>query len=250
MVGITYVGGPTALLELNGVRLLTDPGFDPAGTEFRSGTYILTRTTGPAMASRQLLPIDAVLLSHDHHFDNLDESGRAFLSAADSVLTTKDGAKRLGGGAIGLSPGESTTVGGLTITATPARHGPANGDRGPVIGFILESPDEEGVTYVSGDTVLYEGLLDITARYDIRRALLFMGAARVAAVGPDHLTMTAQEAVELADHMPHAKIMPLHFEGWAHFSEGRDVIERAFAGAGLADRLIWGEPGKRVEFAG
>lgn len=247
MLGVTYVGGPTALLELDGVRLLTDPGFDPAGTEFRSATYVLTRTIGPALAGSDLLPVDAVLLSHDHHFDNLDDSGRAFLSSAGRVLTTEDGAHRLGGGAIGLKPGESSTVGSVTITATPARHGPAGGDRGPVIGFILQSPHEDGATYISGDTVLYDRLLEIAAQFDIRRALLFMGAAKVAAVGPQHLTMTAHEAAELATHMPRARIMPLHFEGWAHFSEGRDLIQSVFAAAGRSDRLIWGEPGKRVD---
>lgn len=212
MLGITYIGGPTALLEISGLRLLTDPGFDPAETEFRSGTYVLTRTMAPAVPSSELLPVDAVLLSHDHHFDNLDGSGRAFLSAASSVLTTKDGALRLGCRVIGLEPGESVIVGRSKITATPARHGPENGDRGPVIGFMLESADEEGATYVSGDTVLYDRLLDIAAQYDISRALLFMGAARGAAVGPQHLTMAARQAAELALLMPHARIMPLHFE--------------------------------------
>jgi L-ascorbate metabolism protein UlaG (beta-lactamase superfamily) len=247
MLGVTYIGGPTALLESSGVRLLIDPGFDPAGTEFRSGSYVLTRTMGPALPASALLPIDAVLLSHDHHFDNLDASGRAFLPSADRVLTTVDGAQRLGGHAVGLKPGESATVGALKITATPARHGPENGDRGPVIGFMVESPGEEGATYISGDTVLYDPLFSLAARFEIRRALLFMGAARVAAVGPHHLTMTAHEAVELAAHMPAARIMPLHFESWAHFSEGRDVIAKAFAGAGLTERLIWGVPGKRVD---
>ena len=77
---LTYIGGPTALLELAGLRLLTDPTFDPAGTEYRTPIYTLRKTTAPAVAADALGPIDAVLLSHDHHFDNLDHAGRALLT--------------------------------------------------------------------------------------------------------------------------------------------------------------------------
>lgn len=244
MLSLTYIGPPTALLELTGLRFLTDPGFDPAGTEYRAGSYVLTRTTGPALASDRLLPIDCVLLSHDHHFDNLDESGCKFLAQAGRTITTVEGAARLGRNAVGLKPWESIETGKVKVTATPARHGPAGGDRGPVIGFILEAQGVEGAVYVSGDTVLYEGVLEVAARFDIRYALLFMGAARVAAVGPQHLTFTADEAVILVRHMPHAWIVPLHVEGWAHFTEGRSVIEETFQRAGLSDRLIWLEPGE------
>jgi hypothetical protein len=76
-----------------------------------------------------------------------------------------------------------------------------------------------------------------------------MGAARVADVGPHHLTMTAQEAVEIAALIPHARIVPLHFESWTPFSEGRDVIEKVFADARMSDRLVWGKPGSRVNIA-
>lgn len=48
----------------------------------------------------------------------------------------------------------------------------------------------------------------------------------------------------LARAMPNAVLVPLHYEGWAHFSEGRPVIERVFVDAGLSDRLRWLEPGK------
>lgn len=238
MLSLTYIGGPTALLELAGLRFLTDPGFDPAGTEYRAGSYVLTRTAGPALASDRVLPIDCVLLSHDHHFDNLDESGRKFLAQAGRTITTVDGAARLGSNAEGLKPWESIKISNVKVTATPARHGPVGGDRGPVIGFILEAPDVEGAVYVSGDTVLYEGVLEVAARFDIGYALLFMGAARVAADGSQHLTFTTEEAAVLARHMPHAWIVPLHFEGWAHFTEGRSVIEETFGRAGLSDRLI------------
>lgn len=242
---ITYIGGPTALLEIGGFRLLTDPGFDAAGTRFESGAYVLTKTKGPALAPEALLPIDAVLLSHDHHFDNLDGSGRSFLPRAGRVITTRDGAARLPAGNVtGLLPWESTTLGNgdgaLKITATPARHGPEQGDRGPVVGFMIESSAEPGdATYISGDTVYYEGVEDVARRFHITRAALFMGAAKVEAVGPDHLTFTAKEAVEMARLMPDADIVPLHFEGWKHFTEGRDVITKAFASAGLEHRLHW-----------
>jgi L-ascorbate metabolism protein UlaG (beta-lactamase superfamily) len=100
---MTYIGGPTALLEWAGLRLLTDPTFDAAGTVYPAGAYSLRKTQEAALASDSLLPLDAVLLSHDHHVDNLDHSGRALLPRAGRILTTAAGAARLGGGATGLA---------------------------------------------------------------------------------------------------------------------------------------------------
>jgi L-ascorbate metabolism protein UlaG (beta-lactamase superfamily) len=117
-----------------------------------------------------------------------------------------------------------------------------------VIGFVLtDSTARENTTYVSGDTVWYDGIADVAARFQITYAVLFMGAARVEAVGPHHLTLTADEAVEVARALPGARIIPLHFEGWRHFSEGREDIERAFRSAGLVERLFWGEAGVRLD---
>jgi L-ascorbate metabolism protein UlaG (beta-lactamase superfamily) len=214
---------------------------------------VLERVSDPAGGPESVLPVDAVLLSHDHHFDNLDASGRAFLARADRVLTTQASAGHLGRNAIGLAPWESysiTAPGGamVTVTATPARHGPAGGDRGPVIGFVLTDPAaDENITWISGDTVLYEGVAEVAARYRIRYAVLFMGAARVEAVGPHHLTLTGAEGVEVARTLTGARIIPLHFEGWRHFSEGREAIDAAFRGAGLEQRLFWAEAGVRLD---
>jgi hypothetical protein len=97
--------------------------------------------------------------------------------------------------------------------------------------------------YVSGDTVWYEGVAEVARRFNPAVAVLFMGAARVREVGPAHVTFTADEGVEVARAMPGAVIVPVHFEGWAHFSEGRDVIAKAFADAGLEERLRWLTPG-------
>jgi L-ascorbate metabolism protein UlaG (beta-lactamase superfamily) len=65
------VGGPTAVLEYAGLRWLTDPSLSPPG-EYEGG---LVKTTPPAMDVQAIEPIDVVLLSHDHHSDNLDPGG-------------------------------------------------------------------------------------------------------------------------------------------------------------------------------
>ena len=246
---LTYIGGPTALLEVGGVRLLTDPTFDPPGSEYRAGSYVLRKTQGPALALASLHSIDAVLLSHDHHFDNLDGSGRALLTHVPRVLAPPAAADRLGGTAVGLEPWETSELRGsgrpLRVTATPARHGPAHLDRGPVIGFVLEAADVAPI-YVSGDTVWYEGIAEVARRFAVGTAILFMGAAKVAAVGPWPLTLTTADAVEAARAFGNATIVPLHFEGWEHFSETRADVEAAFTQAGLSSRLRWPEPGRPI----
>lgn len=241
---IAYIGGPTVLLDLNGIRFLTDPTFDPAGVEYKSGPVTLRKLSGPAMEPGDLGTVDCVLLSHDHHFDNLDRAGRGFLSQARKVITTEEGAQRLGGNAIGLRDWQSTDLptanGILQVFATPARHGPAGLNRGAVTGFVILNPSSpDRAVYVSGDTVWYEGVAEVAKRFDVRLAILHLGAARVPEVGPFHLTMTAEEAVLAARTFEKATIVPIHFEGWAHFSEGRDDIARAFQKAGVTDRVVW-----------
>jgi L-ascorbate metabolism protein UlaG (beta-lactamase superfamily) len=136
------------------------------------------------------------------------------------------------------------TPGGRSVelTATPARHGPPGGDRGPVIGFVLSAPDVP-VVYVSGDTVWYEGVVEVGQPFSVDVAILNAGAAKVAFAGPLPLTFTAADVVTLARAWPKAVIVPLHFEGWSHFSEGADELREAFARAGLTVRLRWAPPG-------
>ena len=87
-VRLTHIGGPTVLIEVGGWRLLTDPTFDPPGRRYFFGWGTTSRKlAGPAIAAHDLPPIDAVLLSHDHHGDNLDPAGRALLPSAGVVVT-------------------------------------------------------------------------------------------------------------------------------------------------------------------
>ncbi|MFT4307165.1 MAG: MBL fold metallo-hydrolase, partial [Microbacterium sp.] len=93
-VTLTPLGGPTVLLEMAGARLLVDPTFDPAG-EHANGPRVLTKTSDARFRPEDVGALDAVLLSHDQHADNLDELGRALLRTVPLVLTTAVAAGRL-----------------------------------------------------------------------------------------------------------------------------------------------------------
>src|SRR5437870_6811961 len=239
-VRITHIGGPTALIEVDGWRLLTDPTFDPPGRKYNFGWGTSSRKlAGPAIAASDLAPVDAVLLTHDHHGDNLDPAGRALLPSAGVVVTTVSGAKRLGGDARGLDPWATTRLEApgrapIEITATPCRHGPplSRPIAGDVIGFALRwEGQEQGVLWISGDTVLYDGVRQVADRLQVDTALLHLGGVRFPVTGPVRYSMTAHEAVELCRVVRPRTAIPVHYEGWKHFREGRAAIEGEFASA-------------------
>jgi len=171
-VRLTHVGGPTTLIEVEGWTILTDPTFDAPGRKYSFGWGTSSRKiAGPAIPVSDLPPIDAVLLSHDHHGDNLDIAGRELLGRVRTVITTVPGAKRLGGAVRGLEPWatanlEAPGLPTIEVTATPCRHGPplSRPVAGAVIGFALAWPGQEhGVFWMSGDTVLYDGVRSSTS---------------------------------------------------------------------------------------
>jgi L-ascorbate metabolism protein UlaG (beta-lactamase superfamily) len=102
-VELTYIGGPTVVLDIAGYRIVTDPTFDPAGTEYPTPIYHLHKTQDPALTIAQVGALDVALVSHDHHFDNLDRAGRHWSKRAVGDYDTRRRG-RLGSRTIGLDP--------------------------------------------------------------------------------------------------------------------------------------------------
>ncbi|MGJ5176050.1 MBL fold metallo-hydrolase [Bradyrhizobium oligotrophicum] len=247
-VAITLIGGPTALIEIDGFRLLTDPTFDGPGT-YQLPHVTLEKLSRPALTADAIGDVDAVLLSHDQHSDNLDHGGRAFLTRAPRVLTTEIGATRLGANAEGLAPWRETELTkdgqSLKVTATPARHGPAGIEplAGDVIGFVLQ-PDGGAPIYISGDTVFYDGVAEVARRFNAGIVLPFAGAAQTR--GPFHLTMDTNDTIETARVFADAVIVPVHTDGWAHFRQSAQDLRNTFDALGFGARLQLLEPGVRT----
>ncbi|MFF4837540.1 MBL fold metallo-hydrolase [Streptomyces sp. NPDC001315] len=248
---VRVFGGPTALFEYGGLRFLTDPTFDAPGDYARPDGRFLTKTAPAGGAPADLGPIDVVLLSHDEHPDNLDTSGRALLAHVPLTLTTPGGGQRLGRNAKGLADWESIELnrpdgGTITVTGVPAVHGPGPREEvepvtGQVVGFVLTG---EGLptVYVSGDNASLGAVKEIAERFaPIDTALLFAGAPRFPALFDNQLiVLDSAQAAEAAQFLGARRVVPVHYDSWAHFTEGREELAAAFTAAGLADRLDWG----------
>lgn len=240
-IKLTLVGGPTVLIEYDGLRLLTDPTFDPPGVYQGPHSPVKhNKTEGPAFPVEQLGVIDAVLLSHDHHFDNLDNAGRALLPSVGITCTTVSGAERLGGNAVGIAPFETRVIKGqsgktLYVTATPARHGPVGVDAGDVIGFALGVDQPGDLIYITGDTLWFEGTAEVARRFSPKVVVLYTGAAEPR--GRYHMTMGSEDALEAAAAFPHATLLSVHNEGWGHLKETQEQLIDVFTKFNISGRL-------------
>lgn len=243
-VNVTYLGGPTVILEIGGLRLMTDPTLDPAGEQFMiNDKPAYHKTEGPAITD--IGKIDVVLLSHDQHGDNLDHAGRELLKQVDKTLTTKIGAERLGGNALGLAPWESIALNDeVVITGTPARHGPAGSEKltGDVTGFIVTIAGLQ--IYITGDTVFYDGVKEVAEKFKPQYVFIFAGAAKPR--GPFNVTMGTNDAIDTAFAFPDAIIIPVHFEGWSHYTETGEMLRQSFNALGIGGQLRILAPGVKT----
>lgn len=148
---LTFVGHASTLIDLDGVRLLTDPVLRPRVAHLKRQVV-----ASDPLESRRA---DAVLISHQH-FDHLDlpslrrlgKQTRLIVSRGTGALLTKKGFTEVEE----LTVGESTAVGPVTVKAVPAEH---DGRRWPLasngeaVGFLIEGTSR---VYFAGDTDIYD----------------------------------------------------------------------------------------------
>lgn len=251
---VGVIGGPTVVIDYGGTRLVTDPTFDEPHDY---GT--MTKLVAPAVAATDLGPVDAVLLSHDDHNDNLDIAGRQWATTEVPVIITGPGAaQRLGTPALGLKTWQTTELeradraGQMTITALPAVHGPLDGTRdasgqvnAEVTGFLLQA-DGLPTVYISGDNASMLPVAQIAQRYPaIDIAVLFAGASRLATKNQGRpLTLTGPRAADVSTVLAVPRVVIAHIAGWSIYSETFDDVRTAFAEAGITDRLLTAVDGR------
>ena len=88
--------------------------------------------------------------------------------------------------------------------------------------------------------------LQLYRGFDIGTAIVNLGGVRFPLTGPARYTMNADEAIRVAREFELRAMVPIHYEGWRHFRQGREEIERAFGEAGVTDLVHWLEPATAV----
>ena len=227
------------IIDINGFRILTDPVFDKPGKLYHFGYGSFSRKTGsPAVAVNDIGNIDLILLSHGQHKDNFDDLGKAFAQSVDKILTTNSSAKKLKN-ATGLRPFESFSIDdprvpGLKITATPCQHHPGWLPKffsGHVIGFVIElEGQQDGVLYISGDTVFFKGIKQIADKFKINQAIVHLGGVRFPYLtGLGRYTFDAKQALKAIRLLKPRKVIPVHDSGWTHFKDKKQYAINTFS---------------------
>ena len=245
---VQFIGNATVLVRYGGLTILTDPTFIHRHEQVSIGYGMhSTRLVDPAMEIADLPPLDLILLSH-FHGDHFDQAAERELDKSIPVITNGEAAKELlqrgfryakpidTWSFVTVEKGEMR----LRITSMPGRHGPPLSDlvMPDVMGSLLEFELPGGSPfriYITGDTLLFDGLKDIPRRHrDIDLALLHLGGTKVLGI---LVTMDGKQGVELIKLIRPRRTIPIHFNDYDVFTSPLSDFEKEVATAGLQDRV-------------
>lgn len=198
---VSYVGHATVLIEIDGVRLLTDP-------VLRGHVGPLVRH-GPVPSPRATESVDAVLISHMHrdHADlgslrSLGRETRMLVPPGSRRFFVRDGFAAV----TELEPGQSSGVGGLTVTAVDAHHdggGRRHASDARSLGFLIRGRRD---VYFAGDTDLFEGMEAISPDLDLALLPVWGWGPTL---GPGHLD--PERAARAAALLSPRLAVPIHW---------------------------------------
>ena len=197
-IGVEFLGHATVLIDMSGVRVLTDPFL-------RSRIGPLQRH-GP-VPDPAALDVDVIVVSHGHR-DHFDPRSIEALPGRPSIVVPRGLASAFSGHVsdrvVEVTAGESVDVAGLRLEAVRARHWISPGARrAQPIGFVLDGGPR---VYFAGDTGRFEALARLVGRVDLALLPVWTWGPHL---GPGHLG--PRSAAEVAREVAPAAVVPIHW---------------------------------------
>ena len=257
---VYFIGNATTLIRFGGLTVLTDPAFLHKGEHVFLGHGIWARReVEPACQVADLPPIDLIVLSH-YHGDHFDDVAAQELDKNLPIVSTADAVDKLG--ALGFKQGhpldtwESLEVckgdAVLTITAMPAKHATeeaVNELLMPVNGHLLEfsrNGDRLYRLYITGDTMLVDGLEEIPRRHpDIDLGLIHTGGTTFLVTV---VTMTGEQGVRAVEITKPRTAIPIHYNDFSVFLSGLDDFKKAAQASSAQTEFVYLAHGETYTF--
>jgi len=209
-LNLTYIGHASVLIEMDGVRIMTDPLLrDRVGHIRRQGVGI-----NPALYSN----LDAVLISH-MHLDHMDlpslrmigRSTRLIVPGGCGNLLHRQGFDNVEE----VREGDYTSVKSVCVGATFADHEGTRYPFGPeadCLGYVLHGPS---TVYFAGDTDIYPEMSSLAGHLDMALLPVWGWGPTL---GEGHLT--PERAAESLQLLQPRNAMPIHWGTFAPMGMG------------------------------
>lgn len=255
------IRGATVVVAYGGKTFLIDPFFADKGTTppvpspYNDLPNPLVALPVPV---KELVSVDAVIVTHMHHFDHFDEAARDTIPKDKPMFAQNEGEaedmRQLGFKNVTALKNSGVPFGEVTLFRTDAAHGlgeasdknyKAFGLPADASGVVFKHPDEKAL-YIAGDTVWYEGVAK--AIHTHQPGIIVLNAAQAAFPDETPILMGTDGLYEVVKAAPSAIIIASHMDAVNHARIGREEVRRFVEEKKLTERVFIPEDGEVLSF--
>lgn len=256
------IRGATSIVTFNGIRFLIDPFFAPKDT-YPSIPSPYNQLKNPLvdlpMQIADIIKVNATIVTHMHHIDHFDEFAAKAIPHDMPIFTQSEkeatDMRALGFSQVSVLTAEGVTFKGVTLIRTPALHGDGvtadyyykkfNLPR-ESSGVVFKAPEEK-TFYLAGDTLWFDGVKQTLERY--KPEVVALNAANAQLYDGTPIIMGVEGVGEVAQVVPHAKLIGTHLDAVNHCRVGRKELQAYAQQTKLDNRLYIPADGETLDFA-
>jgi len=253
------IRGATAIITFSGKKFLLDPFFADKGSSYSVPSphnTLLNPLVSLPVPIEYLVAVDAVIVTHMHHFDHFDARAKDALPKNMPIFTQNRGEyhdmRELGFTSVTALSREGVCFVGIELFKTEAAHGLGNnaqqyydkfGLPAEACGVVFQAPGEKTL-YVAGDTVWYAGVQETIDTY--RPEVIVVNAAHAQFDDGTPIIMGADDVYQVTQAAPKATIIASHMDAVNHARLTRAGLHDFTRKMGIADQVMIPDDGETL----